>query len=322
MDVILVDYGNTVTTSTDQLFPIFPKFCIEPAHGLLCCLHGIESPNESWDLPTIVFFMSQCKNITAIFHQPPDDETGDGSFSKYLPDFYVSLHKREGGEDSDIKTLMIKLKMGTSTTELPRISPVPGKSSKEDLKAKMGTTFSEITPCAPTDLSSEILKLQKLDLSTSKKPSPATQNPQVTQELSPENVLYLNILEPKPYCLDSAAPSLKRPPPGFGNFPPPSNIFFQNEITLNSNIASTSTEIRLSSCTTDEGTKIRAIPPNFPNNFSNKNCSPATDAASVEDVVDMLLQPPPKPNISIKSSDSGNVSISSQTLSYHNHFFF
>lgn len=97
--VILVDYGEEVTTSIDKLFPIQEKFCREPAHGLLCSMKDLKPPSDIWEMDAIVFFISQCEDIVAIFHPPVDEQVQTDTFSNFTPDYYVSLYSRNSKKD-------------------------------------------------------------------------------------------------------------------------------------------------------------------------------------------------------------------------------
>lgn len=112
-DVILVDYGETVTTSIDFLYDIQPKFCTEPAHGLLCSLADLEPKNETWEFNVVGFFLNECQSISAIFHPPPPEgQHHTETFSKYLPDYHVSLYKRDGADRLDIAQILVEKGMG------------------------------------------------------------------------------------------------------------------------------------------------------------------------------------------------------------------
>ena len=113
MDVVLVDYGESIRVSMNQLYPIQQRFCRDPAYGLLCCLNDLEPTNTVWEMDGIMFFTEQiqCQDLIATFHRPKDREI-TATFSNFSPDFYVSLKKKDCVEESDIATDMVKQRLG------------------------------------------------------------------------------------------------------------------------------------------------------------------------------------------------------------------
>ena len=109
MDVVLVDYGETIRVSMNQLYPIQQRFCRDPAYGLLCCLNDLEPTNSEWKMNDYLFFFEQinCRDLIATFHRPKYREI-TATFSNFAPDFYVSLKKK----GSDIATDMVKQGLG------------------------------------------------------------------------------------------------------------------------------------------------------------------------------------------------------------------
>ena len=109
MDVVLVDYGESIRVSMNQLYPIQQRFCRDPAYGLLCCLNDLEPTNSEWKMNDYLFFFEQinCRDLIATFHRPKYREI-TATLSNFAPDFYVSLKKK----GSDIATDMVKQGLG------------------------------------------------------------------------------------------------------------------------------------------------------------------------------------------------------------------
>jgi len=121
-EVILVDYGQMKPASLSDLYPIESRFCAEPAIGLLCGLKDIKPlQGDFWEMGSVIFFNEQCRDdLTAIFHSPAEELTE--TFSKFQPDFWVSLHKKGAlkGMVQDIRYILIKEGMAKDGSSDPK----------------------------------------------------------------------------------------------------------------------------------------------------------------------------------------------------------
>ena len=104
--VVLIDYGDIITTPLYQMYAMKESFCAQPAMGMLCRIHGLYPVTDYWGLEAVSFFLSSCQNLDATFHKIPHSNE-HGSFSTHEADYSVTLKSKRGGESIDISLLMI-----------------------------------------------------------------------------------------------------------------------------------------------------------------------------------------------------------------------
>ena len=103
-----MDYGDTIITSLDKIYPIEECFCSLPATGILCNIDGISCATECWGLEAVGFFLSMCDNLVATFHPFTGKKDPFGSFSIHQSDYSVTLvNNNPSGELIDIGGLLI-----------------------------------------------------------------------------------------------------------------------------------------------------------------------------------------------------------------------
>jgi len=153
--VILVDYGQIKTVYLSDLYPIESRFCTEPAIGLLCSLKDIKPfRGDVWELGSIIAFNKQCRSeLTVIFHSPTEELTE--TFSKFKPDFLVSLYKNEAQE---VRSILIKEGMAKNDSRDPALqSPVCSPGGALSAACQMSACPNQpITPATSSQRSSVV----------------------------------------------------------------------------------------------------------------------------------------------------------------------
>lgn len=321
LDIILVDYGETITATLNQLYPIQQMFCLEPAHGLLCAMHDLEPAQEEWELDAIVFFNQSCESIKAVFHRPPKDHVDAEAFSNYSPDYYVSLQNRNGKEIIDIGLAMIKGEMGRPfqyqashpvsselvNNEPPRIQ----KSLKQNL-------FSEMAPkesLSKTNLRSgrdcETLDSHpaQANWSASKVPLHLPSHLEIIFPKSPDNSTHLECRKPwRTKSLNADAKEFVFTNQNFvGNKQQCTKEMSTSPLcqpTIRSKQTSSSGSADVGqSYTTNKETKIRAIPVSYIISTKNSSYSATPENDMASDIDALILVPPA--NRPLQSPSSG-----------------
>ncbi|KAI9558253.1 hypothetical protein GHT06_015006 [Daphnia sinensis] len=322
LEIILVDYGETIAATVDQLYTIQKPFCLEPAHGLLCAMHDLEPAKEIWEPDAILFFNQWCESIIAVFRHPPEEQENTEAFLNYLPDYYVSLRKRDCKKIMDVATAMIKEGMGKSfnphqlshtvssepvINEPPRIQDSLPKSfsfetepkeslSKTNLSLKSSYEFLE-SDAVPTNRSASNVSLP----SNSENFSPTSRSNSTllsNQKSGRTKSLNINAQEfviSKPNLVKNKQQNAKKIT---------TNRSYQDRYEMGTKQASCSgsANVALSSAT-DQNVKISAIPFNI---STTKNSSPNTLTNNVVDDIDALLFVPPANRASPLQSNSSD----------------
>jgi hypothetical protein len=330
VDVMLIDYGEIITTTVNQLYPMQPKFCQEPAHGLLCCVHDLEPVNQIWDLEAIVFFNQSCEDITATFHRPPKDYVNTDTFSIYSPDYHVSLQKRDCKKNADIRLAMISEGMGISShpPKLPQTLPnvvtnllpeasalLPKESSKESDRNQIASNKSSKTHEAVEEFQTpESSRGKTSTLNDPVVDSPSSQYSVIELSNSTNSSLKPRINSALPNSRTSSFPNTKAKEFMSALNTPSSSIASQQQNTenqrsnrpfqdgnltnFNQTSPSGSADVGQSSSSTDQMAKIRAVP------FSNFPANPVTNNMA-DDVDDLFFIPHANRAVPIQPYDSG-----------------
>ena len=157
VEVVLVDYGETITVSMNQLYPIQQRFCRDPAYGLLCCLDDLEPTNSEWKMNDDLFFFEQtkCRDFIATFHRPKDRKITPSFLSS---DFYVSLKKKDCAEVREGSTKR------RSAPESPS-PPTRGRVHRSTNNTSEGRSFLRAISCL-SPFSNHQVRLKLLILDT------------------------------------------------------------------------------------------------------------------------------------------------------------
>ncbi|EFX71403.1 hypothetical protein DAPPUDRAFT_255836 [Daphnia pulex] len=334
VNVMLIDYGEIITTTVNQLYPMQPKFCQEPAHGLLCCVHDLEPANQIWDLEAIVFFNQSCEDITATFHCPPKEHVNTDAFSIYFPDYHVSLQKRDCKKNADIRLAMISEGMGISShlPKLPQTLPnvvtnllpeasasLPKESLKESDRNQIASNKSSKTHEAVEEFQTpESSRGKSSALNDPVVDSHSSQNSVIELSNSTNSSLKPRINSALPNSRTSSFPNsnakefmsaLNTPSPSIASQQQNtenqrSNRPFQdgNLMNFNQTSPSGSADVGQSSSSTDQMAKIRAVP------FSNFPANPVTNNMA-DDVDDLFFIPHANRAVPIQPYDSDQQSL-------------
>ena len=307
VDVMLVDYGEIITTTVSQLYPMQIQYCQEPAHGLLCCVHDLEPANQIWDLESIVYFNQSCENITATFHPPPKEHVNTDTFSIYFPDYYVSLQKRNCNENADIRLAMVNKVMGISShppkssqalqnsslessllrNSLKETDPkslASNKSSCKTVEEYETPGSSEGKPSALNDLIVDSSKIYVIDQSNSKNSSLKSGNNFLLTDTHQSSFPNTNAKEFISLKNSTSIPSVASQQHSICNIQSNRPLQDENLTDVNLISRSSSANVGQSSSSTNQGTKIRAVPLNGFATF------PVTNNLA-DDIDDLLLIP-------------------------------
>ncbi|XP_045027940.1 LOW QUALITY PROTEIN: uncharacterized protein LOC116922036 [Daphnia magna] len=274
LEIILVDYGETITAAVDQLYSIQKSFCLEPAHGLLCAMHDLEPVKEIWEPNAILFFNQSCESIIAVFRRPPKEHENTETFLNYIPDYYVSLRNRDCKKIMDVAMAMIEKGMGKPFNPHP-LSHAVSSDLVNNEPPRVQESFSE-------SLSFEMEpKESLLKTNLSLKSSTLSAN-QKSKSIKSLNVDAQEFVSPRPYFVENKQQNAEN---GTRN----RSDQDENLMGTKRTSCSGSANVALSSAT-DQNAKIRAIPLKI---STTKKSSPATLTSNMVDDIDALLFVPP-----------------------------
>ena len=194
--VQFVDYGNSTTVSTGDLFALPPSLCSIPAQAIQCCLDGVRPMKKDWTPESCEVFTNETVNIKL-----------DAQFvDEFTPEvFNVVLCNPENGQT--VSELLISSGCAKSSNPTPLISESPPTKL---IQAAPQTTPPTALPTDYTTLTMEVGRTYEVSVPFLESPSVVwgqliKYQSEFTSMMSKMALIFKNA---------SAIPGLKDPAPG------------------------------------------------------------------------------------------------------------